>query len=71
MQPIYSLGGLKDRLSCRAIQLVCAFHNNRRAVTAIEYALIAGVIVTAIIGSLLSTIGPNLTNTFNTVGSKL
>jgi Flp pilus assembly pilin Flp len=65
------LMGLKNRLSVKVVQIACAFHHNRRAVTAIEYALIAGVIVAAIIGSLLSGVAPNLNNTFNTVSSQL
>jgi Flp pilus assembly pilin Flp len=71
MGPLSGLRGFRTRLSGTVIHIACAFHGNRRAVTAIEYALIAGVIVTAIVGSLLSGLAPNLTNTFNAVSSKL
>jgi len=43
---------------------------DRKAVTAIEYAIIAGVIVTVLVASV-SRIGPELTPTFNTVSSEL
>jgi Flp pilus assembly pilin Flp len=42
---------------------------DRRAVTAIEYALIASIIIVAIIGSVLSVSG-HLSGTFNTVSSE-
>jgi Flp pilus assembly pilin Flp len=71
MAPMGGLNIVRYRLSGLAIRVACAFHGNRRAVTAIEYALIAGIIVVAIVGSLLSTVAPNLNNTFNSVSSKL
>ncbi len=43
---------------------------DRRAVTAIEYAIIAGVIAAAVVGAV-SKIGPELTPTFNAVSSEL
>jgi pilus assembly protein Flp/PilA len=43
---------------------------DRRAVTAIEYALIAALIAVVIIGAV-STLGNNVTNTFNKVSSEL
>jgi Flp pilus assembly pilin Flp len=66
-----SLRRLNNRLFGMSVAVICAIQADRRAVTAIEYALIAGVIVTAIVGSLLSGLAPNLTNTFNAVSSKL
>ncbi len=50
--------------------LVPAFRSDRRAVTAIEYALIAALIAVVIIGAL-SLLGTNLSTTFNTVSSEL
>jgi pilus assembly protein Flp/PilA len=46
------------------------FNVDKRAVTAIEYALIAALIAVAIIGAV-TTLGKNVTNTFNTVSSEL
>ncbi|MBB5372336.1 Flp family type IVb pilin [Acidocella aromatica] len=46
------------------------FRKDRRAVTAIEYALIAVIIVVAMLGGL-SIIGGNLAVTFNQVSSEL
>jgi len=43
---------------------------DRRAVTAIEYALIAALIAVVIIGGV-STIGKNASNTFNTISTEL
>ena len=43
---------------------------DKRAVTAIEYALIAALIAVVIIGAV-TTLGKNVTNTFNTVASEL
>ena len=43
---------------------------DRRAVTAIEYALIAALIAVVIIGAV-SLVGKNVSNTFNTVASEL
>jgi pilus assembly protein Flp/PilA len=43
---------------------------DKRAVTAIEYALIAALIAVVIIGAV-STLGTNISNTFNSVASEL
>jgi pilus assembly protein Flp/PilA len=43
---------------------------DKRAVTAIEYALIAALIAVVIIGAI-TTVGTSLTNTFNRVSSEL
>jgi pilus assembly protein Flp/PilA len=43
---------------------------DKRAVTAIEYALIAALIAVVIIGAVAS-LGKGVTNTFNTVASEL
>ncbi len=43
---------------------------DKRAVTAIEYALIAALIAVVIIGAV-TTLGKNVGNTFNTVASEL
>jgi pilus assembly protein Flp/PilA len=42
---------------------------DRRAVTSVEYGMIAAVIIVAIIGSVLSVSG-HLSGTFNTVSSE-
>ncbi len=43
---------------------------DRRAVTAIEYAIIAGALAAVIVASM-TRIGPELTPTFNSVSSEL
>jgi pilus assembly protein Flp/PilA len=43
---------------------------DRRAVTAMEYGLIAALVAVVIIVAV-STVGTNLKNTFNSVGSEL
>jgi len=43
---------------------------DKRAVTAIEYALIAALIAVVIIGAV-STLGKNISTTFNSVSSEL
>ncbi len=43
---------------------------DRRAVTAMEYGLIAALIAVVIIGAL-TTIGTNLTTTFTAIGNKI
>jgi pilus assembly protein Flp/PilA len=50
--------------------LVSALTSDKRAVTAIEYALIAALIAVAIIGAVVS-LGLNASNTFNSVSSEL
>lgn len=53
--------------------LLCLIQNlrsDKRAVTALEYGLIASLIAVAIIGAV-STLGNNIGNTFNTIASKL
>jgi pilus assembly protein Flp/PilA len=47
-----------------------ALNTDRKAVTAIEYALIAALIAVVIIGAV-SAVGTNLSTTFNTVSSEL
>jgi pilus assembly protein Flp/PilA len=47
-----------------------ALWRDRRGVTAIEYAMIAGVIVIALVTSV-TAIGPNLTNIFIKAGAEL
>jgi pilus assembly protein Flp/PilA len=49
---------------------MAAFNPDRRAVTAIEYGLIAALIAVVIIVAV-STLGTNLTNTFNRVSTEL
>ena len=46
------------------------FNVDRRAVTAIEYALIAALIAVVIIGAV-TTLGSNAAKTFNAVASEL
>ena len=43
---------------------------DRRAVTALEYGLIAALIAVVII-SAVTTVGVNLTKTFTTIGAKI
>lgn len=43
---------------------------DRRAVTAIEYALIAALIAVVIIGAV-TTLGKSVSNTFNTISKEL
>jgi len=53
-----------------AKQVVSLFTDDKRAVTAIEYALIAALIAVVIIGAV-STLGGNISSTFNSVASEL
>jgi pilus assembly protein Flp/PilA len=46
------------------------FNVDKRAVTAIEYALIAALIAVVIIGAV-TTLGKSVSNTFNSVSSEL
>jgi pilus assembly protein Flp/PilA len=50
------------------IRLVNALRNNRRAVTALEYGLIAGAISLAIVHSV-STLGTKISGIFNSLSS--
>lgn len=50
----------------RAVQLV----RDRKGVTALEYALVAAVLVT-VIGFSFHNLGNNLNDAFNTIGNKL
>jgi len=50
--------------------LVSRFVSDESGVTAIEYGLIAALIAVIIIGAV-STVGKNLSTTFNTVASSL
>jgi len=52
------------------IRTVLALKTDRRAVTAIEYALIAALIAVVIIGAV-QLLGTNISKTFNTVSSEL
>jgi pilus assembly protein Flp/PilA len=47
-----------------------ALRFDKRGVTAMEYGLIAALIAVAIIGAV-STVGTNLTTTFNSIAVKL
>lgn len=49
---------------------ISRFAEDRRAVTALEYALIAGLIAVVIVGAV-STIGTKLTDVFQKVGSAI
>jgi pilus assembly protein Flp/PilA len=54
-------------------QLFCmiqALRSDKRAVTALEYGLIASLIAVAIIGAV-TTLGTNIGTTFNFIASKL
>lgn len=52
------------------VNLTRGFRRNTRAVTAIEYALIAALIAVVIIGAV-TALGTNVSNTFNSVSSEL
>jgi pilus assembly protein Flp/PilA len=54
----------------RALSTVRHLNADRRAVTAIEYALIAALIAVVIIGAV-TTLGSSVSSTFNTVSSEL
>jgi pilus assembly protein Flp/PilA len=47
-----------------------AFLRDESAATAIEYGLIAALVSVVIIGAI-TTVGSNLSTTFNTIGNKL
>jgi pilus assembly protein Flp/PilA len=51
--------------------LILRFRKNDSGVTAIEYGLIAALIATAIIYSMLYTVAPTLNGTFTAVASAL
>ncbi len=52
------------------MQLLKKLYRDERGATAIEYGLIAALVSVAIIG-ILTTLGDNLTNTFQTVSDEL
>jgi len=52
------------------VRTALALKLDKRAVTAIEYGLIAALVAVVII-SAVSTLGTNLTKTFNAVASEL
>jgi pilus assembly protein Flp/PilA len=54
----------------RLLNILSLFHADRQAVTASEYALIAALIAVVIIGAV-TTLGTNISSTFNTVSSEL
>lgn len=56
-------------LLCRH-RLTSGLLRDRRAVTAVEYAMIAGIIVVALVLSA-GKIGPQLSTSFNSVSSEL
>jgi pilus assembly protein Flp/PilA len=54
----------------RAKNTAALFMQDKRAVTAVEYALIAALIAVVIIG-VVTTLGGNISSTFGTVASEL
>ena len=58
---------LKTVLALRGINL---FFEDRRGVTAVEYALIAALIAAAIIAAV-STLGGNVAGVFDSLGNKM
>jgi len=54
----------------RLLNIASTVRDDRRAVTAIEYALIAALIAVVIIGAL-NLLGTNISSTFNSVSSEL
>ncbi len=59
-----------QNLSVRLMNMLIANKSDRRAVTAIEYALIAALIAVVIIGAV-SLLGTQISTTFNTVSNEL
>ncbi len=59
-----------DNMLIKIVNLLLANKADRRAVTAIEYALIAALIAVVIIGAV-SLLGNQISNTFNSVSSQL
>jgi pilus assembly protein Flp/PilA len=59
----YANGALRYASKCR-------FLNDSRAVTAIEYAMIAAIMAVAVVGSVTS-MGPHLAGMFSTVSAEL
>jgi len=47
-----------------------ALKSDRRAVTAMEYALIAGLVAVVIVGAV-TTLGTNINNIFTSIGNSL
>ena len=58
---------VKTILAMRGINL---FFEDRRGVTAVEYALIAALIAAAVIAAV-STLGNNVAGVFNALGTKM
>lgn len=54
----------------RFLELCARLTSDRRAVTAIEYALIAALIAVVIIAAV-TTLGHNVSNTFNKISNEL
>jgi pilus assembly protein Flp/PilA len=52
------------------VSMCLSLKSDKRAVTAIEYALIAALIAVVIIGAV-TTLGSGVSNTFNSVASEL
>ncbi len=59
-----------QNLSVRLMNMLIANKSDPRAVTAIEYALIAALIAVVIIGAV-SLLGTQISTTFNTVSNEL
>jgi pilus assembly protein Flp/PilA len=57
-------------LRFRLLDVYARLTSDRRAVTTIEYALVAALVAIVIIHSLI-TVGHGITNTFNQISSKL
>jgi len=57
-------------MSIALINTLMAYKSDKRAVTAIEYALIAALIAVVIIGAV-SLLGNSISTTFNSVSSQL
>jgi pilus assembly protein Flp/PilA len=53
-----------------AVKHTCSFWNDKRGVTAMEYALIAALVAVGMIGSL-TTVGSNLSTKFGTIATSL
>jgi pilus assembly protein Flp/PilA len=64
------IDGETDKMFTNLFVLVQNLRSDKKAVTALEYGLIAALVAVVIIGAV-TTLGTNLSTTFATVASKL
>ena len=61
---------LLEELEMKKLARICRFRKDQDGATAIEYGLIAALIAVVIIAAV-TTVGTELSSTFNVVGTKL